>query len=332
MSYLCSNKYKCLMEHQITQKLEEIKVAIENSDNNSFITVWMPIIVVLVGAFIAYAVSQIEKNRQRKNLKHTIVLWILESIQPIEAFICSLQGFVHASQTASVLESKRLHIPTFDLQRINEFPIDKMSDALVARLKVGKNEKRTLIPIFYDLYDFTKNITNTHSQIIEAHSDYNRKMDYLSREWDEHFAEFSYQTKAYLLSQDATDSERQFFNQVQSYILNLWNQIAEAGGIFRRDILQDFIHRMSDAYTQTVPTQRIIETNKGFNRIRVVVHNMEGLHSDMIKNYQTIIGILSPSRDHLSGIVSFYEQHKIKCIFSLSNKVTQTRARNSPAG
>jgi hypothetical protein len=222
---------------------------------------------------------------------------------------------------ASVLESKRLHIPTFDLQCIKEFPIDKMSDALVARLKVSKEEKRTLIPIFYDLYDFTRNITDTHNQITIAHSDYNRKMDSLQHEWDSHYMEFSRLIKDYLVSTGLPELEKRLFIKIDTMLNDFHRRVTEAGGIFRRYVMSGFVMDIADVFTNAPATLIINEAVTNFYKIRVIHHGMESLHADMIKCYQTVIGILSQSKDHLSKLVSFYEQHKIKCIFSLSNKV-----------
>lgn len=306
----------------IAYQLEEIRGVIENSDRNYFLTVWIPIIVVFIGAFIAHIFSLIEKKRQRESLKYTVVLWLRESIKPIEHFVGMLQMHIDESRSATVLDSKRLFTPTFDLQCIKEFPIDKMSDALVARLKVNEKEKIEVGENFYALFDLIKNMDATQSQFFDGHSDYNRKMDYLKHEWDKCHTEYLCLTKQYLLAEDATDAERQFFNKTQVLFLEMWNQIAEAGGVFQRDIMRNFIQKMSDAYTQAPPTQRVLDANESLNNVRIVLHNMESLHTDMIRVCQTIHAIMSESKEELSGLVSFYEHHKIKSIFSFSNKLS----------
>lgn len=307
----------------IAQQLEEIRIAVENSNSNYFLTVWIPIIVVFIGAFIAHIFNLIEKKRQRENLRFTIALWLRESLQPIEGFIHMLQMYIAESQSATVLDSKRPFTTTFDLQCIKDFSIDKMSDALVARLKVSKNERIKLVQNFYDLYDFSKNMSVMQNQVLEGHSDYNRKINGLKREFDNCHMEYLCLINNNLLMEDITDPERQFFNKTQVLFLEMWDQVAKDGGVFRRDILHKFIREMSEAYLDAPQTRRVLEANMSCNNIRIVLHNMESLHKDMIQVNKTILNsLLVPSKEHLSRLASFYEQHKIKSIFSFSNKLS----------
>ncbi|GAB6122181.1 hypothetical protein [Dysgonomonas termitidis] len=69
-------------------------------------------------------------------------------------------------------------------------------------------------------------------------------------------------------------------------------------------------------------TRRVFEANTSCDKIRIVLHNMESLHEDMIQVYKTILDLLIPSKKYLSELVSFYEQYKIKSIFSFSNKLS----------
>lgn len=287
----------------------------------NILALWAPIIAVVLGAFIALAISLEEKNRRRKNLKSTVVLWLCESIKAIEEFIGALQKYVEKSKSAQALGPQQLFIPTFDLEWIKQFPIDKMSDALVARLKVGKTERQKLIENFYDLYDFTNSFTATREQISEAHSDYNRKMEYLQHEWDNCHGEFWHLIKTCLVSSDLSEYEREIFIRIDSILDDFNQRVIAVEGIFRRDILQDVVLDISNILAGTYATERLNEVVESFHKVHVVPHHMESLHASMIQDMQTFHEILSPCKEELARLISFYGQHKIKGIRSLSNKV-----------
>ncbi len=296
----------------------------DSTNINLLLSVWIPIIVVFIGALIAHIFNLIEKKRQRENLKNTVVIWLRCSILPMEGFIHSVQTFIKVSKSSPTIMGKQLLLPVADLQCIKEFPIDKMSDALVSRLKVSKKEKPELAKYFYELYDLINSSFDSQSKFTESISFYSKNIGPLMSAWNERFSELSNLIKADCLSEDLDihSPEWQFFHNIDLLLHEMSNAANNAKGVFQMDIMQSFVQKVTGLYMNSTLTPRINDFYSTFYNFQVVIHNIVELHEYTVQKAETVFVILNSAKESLSEVLAFYEQHKIKSIFSFSNKVS----------